>query len=337
MKFDVVIVGSGPAGLFAARELETKFKVALIEKEGAVGHYGNRVINKDVFKALRVSEDTILNYINEISFISPSGLTITTKKEGRGYVISKEKMQQDMFSQLQNTTTFMNSCVKEIDLLRNRVVTNDNVFEFDFLLAADGAHSSIRSQFSQENPIIIKCFYGIFKKSKEPTSCVLSNKFARGFYGWSIDLGDTVEIGLGGFQEPVHHFKDFLKNFFPSTTALINEKRGFIPRSVVKRRVYENCILIGDSTGGEPLMGSSIHKAIDEAKMASKLILENKHPKFYESLWEERFSKEFKFEESVRNKLDHMGDDDIDSFFLKKKEIKSEGLVTGLFKNLVTQ
>lgn len=337
MNFDIIIVGSGPAGLFAARELENDFKVALIEKGPVIGRQGNRVVNKEVFKKLKVDGDCIINQIDNISFISPSGLRIDTKKESRGYVIDKEKMQMDIFSQLQDISSFMNSEVKAISLEKNELKTEKDSFRFKHLLASDGGNSFIRSRISTEAPIMVKCHYRIFNKTDEPTSCILSNKFAHGFYGWSIDMGETVEIGLGSIKEPFFYFRDFMKTYFPSTGSLIKKYGGAIPRSAIEKKVYGACVLIGDSAGGEPLMGSSIHKSIDEAKIASDLILRGEPLSLYETLWKERFSKVFRFEETARRRLDNITDREINEFFSKKRELRSDGLVTGLLKDLINQ
>lgn len=337
MNFDIIIAGAGPAGLFAARELENDFKVALIEKGHVIGQHGNRVVNKEVLKKLKVDEDCIINQIDNISFISPSGLRIDTKKESRGHVIDKEKMQMDIFSQLQDVSTFMSSEVKAISLEKKELKTEKDSFRFKLLLASDGGNSFIRSQISAEAPIMVKCQYGIFNKTDEPTSCILSNKFAHGFYGWSIDLGETVEIGLGCLKEPFSYFRDFMKTYFPSTGSLIKKYGGVIPRSAIEKKVYGACALIGDSAGGEPLMGSSIHKSIDEAKIVSGVILRGEPLCRYETLWKERFSRVFKFEEIARNRLDNITDRKINEFFSKKSELRSGGLVTGLLKDLISQ
>ncbi len=337
MNLDIVIVGAGTAGLFAARELEKDFNVAIFEKNSFIGSYGNRIVNSDVFKKLKVSEDCIINPIDSITFISPSGISIDVDRKNRGYVIDKEKVEKEIHGQLQNTKIFLISPVKSLNFERNKIKTGNGHSKFKFLLAADGAQSFIRSRISKEAPILIKCYYEVFKKGDEKTTCIISNTHTPGFYGWSIDMGDTVEIGIGSFEDPTNYFKGFVKSFFPKRCDVIKKRFGLLARSAIKKRVHGNCIFIGDSSGGEPLMGSSIHKAIDEAKLASEVILKGDSPKSYEELWKGRFSKEFEFENIARKKLDSMKDEEIDNFFRKKCELKSEGLVTGLFKDLINQ
>ena len=337
MNFDVIIVGAGIAGLFAARELEKDFNVAVFEKKASVGSYGNRIVNSEVFKKLKVSMDCMVNPIDSITFISPSGICMDAGRRNRGYVIDKRMVEKEIYEQLQNTKVFLNYTVRSLNLKKNEVKTGNGHSKFKFLLAADGAQSPIRSRISKETPVLIKCYYEVFKRGDEKTTCVISNTHTPGFYGWSIDMGDTVEIGMGSFENPTNYFKSFLKSFFPAKRDVIKKRFGLLARSAIKKSVYGNCIFIGDSSGGEPLMGSSIHKAIDEAKLASEVILNENPPESYEELWKGRFSKEFEFESIVRKKLDRMKDEDIDLFFRKKRKLKSEGLVTGLFKDLINQ
>ena len=103
----------------------------------------------------------------------------------------------------------------------------------------------------------------------------------------------------------------------------------------MERKVFGNCVLIGDSSGGEPLMGSSLHKSMDEARMAAGLLIKGRGMDGYEELWGRRFSEEFKFEDIARGRLEGMQDERIDNFFRGKVEVSGGGLVTGLLKDLI--
>ena len=232
---------------------------------------------------------------------------------------------------------FLNSDINHVDFSKKEINIKGGSFGFDYLLVADGGYSSIGPMISDENLVIIKCYYEILKKTDEKTSCIISNRLTKGFYGWSIDLGEYVEIGMGNTGDPMTQFKDFKNTFFGSSSDVHKKMIGFIPRSFIKRKVYGNCAIIGDSSGGEPLMGSSIHKSIDEARLIATSLRKHGTLDVYEELWQERFSKEYEIQEAIRKKLDNMKDEEIDGFFSKKIKLQGGGLVNNLFKDLITQ
>jgi flavin-dependent dehydrogenase len=149
-----------------------------------------------------------------------------------------------------------------------------------------------------------------------------------------IDLGREVEIGMGCMGDPFRSYGRFLKYFFGPSKRGSRKVFGFIPRTFVEKKVSENVALIGDSTGGEPLMGSSIHKSIDEARLVSDAV-KKVDLGSYEKLWNERFSAEFAMQQKVRDRLDSMNDSEIDNFFSVKRQLKSGGLVNDVFRDLL--
>ncbi len=338
-EFDVVIVGAGISGLHAARQLEDEFKVALVEESSSIGKYGNRVVNRDVFsKQLKkeTGEEIIINSIDEFNFFSPGGKRVIIKEKNRGFIIDKGKAEEEMFKGLGSTFTLLNT--KVIEIKGNELITNNNKIKFNFLVGADGTFSTIRRFVTNEKPIAVNAYYEVVE-GEGLTSCVLAKDIADGFYGWSLDLNGETELGIGSLSGNVHErFKTFVNSFKTLYSSYVPRLRfrGIILRSVVDKKVKDNIALIGDASGGEPLMGSSIHKALDEAEILARAIrkgtLEN-----YEKKWNEKLGKEFKMQEKIREKLEAIENEKLDELFEKNKNLYSEGLVNGLFKELLKE
>ena len=77
--YDAIVVGAGPAGLKAARQLATRrLRVAILEEHHVVGDpvHCTGVLAREAFDEFGLSSDSILNELTTARFISPSGQDI---------------------------------------------------------------------------------------------------------------------------------------------------------------------------------------------------------------------------------------------------------------------
>jgi len=77
--YDAIVIGAGPAGLQAARQLATRrFCVAVLEEHQVVGDpvHCTGVLAREAFDEFSLSTESILNELTTARFISPSGQDI---------------------------------------------------------------------------------------------------------------------------------------------------------------------------------------------------------------------------------------------------------------------
>jgi flavin-dependent dehydrogenase len=81
---DVVIVGGGPAGLYAGRQLaRAGHDVTLLEEHAHIGQpvHCTGVLAREAFEEFGLGSDCVLNNLNTVRFYSPSGDSIEFSTE----------------------------------------------------------------------------------------------------------------------------------------------------------------------------------------------------------------------------------------------------------------
>ena len=351
--YDVVIVGAGVAGLYLSNLLEKNgVDYVTFEKNKKIGKYGNRIISIEAFKKLNVEKSVIRKNIKEMDFLSPSGIKISKKdKKTRGYVVNLSSLEKGLFSNLKNKNKiFLNHPVKNADLNRGLLVVKNNKIRAKIIVFACGVSSNfLNKKFIKNSPRTIFCYTNEIR-GKDKITTIIDNKKAHGFYAWIMPLSESIiEVGFGTDKFKKLSEKGFDETLFsfPRINQYKNSKKikkigGFIPTSIIKKRCGKNWILIGDASGGEALMGGSIHKSADEALLAFNVIKRFIGKKIsslkeYDKTWEKTLGKDFYKQQSIRNILDQASNKELDEVFktVQKNIPDGKGLINELFKNII--
>ena len=351
-KKDVVIVGAGVSGLFLSALLEKiGIDYVTLEKRSRPGKYGNRVINLSAFAKLGGDSGLILTDIKEINFVSPRGHVLSVSSpQPRGYVTNLQLVEEKLLSSISNRSNLLfREPVVDLDMTRGVVRTARHEIEARVVVLAGGLISQPLSTCPDAiRPRVIFCqMYEIH--GQDVVTTVMSNTLAPGFYGWIMPLRDRIEVGIGRDGGAVHRSHDLDTALFSmplireyAGAQRVRKLRGSIPTSVVDRHSGANWALIGDASGGEPLMGASIHKCIDEAALACDVIqrvLTRDEPDMnvYEAIWQQQLGVEMKRQAQLRRMLDASPDDRLDEAFRMAgaEPISGSGLINELFKKIL--
>ncbi|MGM0461879.1 MAG: lycopene cyclase family protein [Fibrobacterota bacterium] len=122
-KYDIAVIGAGPAGLTALKHLlqkDSPFSIALIEKESTYKNTircGEGVWKSTFDKCYTPQPDWIRQTITRARFIAPNKKSAVFEKNNTplGYILNREKMQEDLLRQF--------TAHDQVTLLRGRKVT----------------------------------------------------------------------------------------------------------------------------------------------------------------------------------------------------------------------
>jgi menaquinone-9 beta-reductase len=166
-KFDVAIIGGGPAGSACAISLANKgLKVALIDKATFPrDKICGDALNIDVINQLKLMGENVLKAFENIPQKTASyGIKIFSTKasfamplyhnkvKSCGYVIKRFDFDDFLFQQAKscnNIFCFENTCVEKIEQTEEGIsfMANNNLFTTKMLVGADGAHSIVAKTF----------------------------------------------------------------------------------------------------------------------------------------------------------------------------------------------
>lgn len=270
-KFDIAIVGAGPAGLTLALELEQKFKVLLIDKK--------REPHKLIACAEWVPPNMPVAAVTETVAMDTFYGNKTKIRDFGGKIIDRESWQKGMLESLTETTVNLGLPVTNVE--NARIVTPKGSFEADIVVGADGPLSVVRkSQGLAISPVMpaINVKMKLINKL-DRTLIHFSDTIEKG-YGWVFPKSDIANVGVGAtskISDALEQYKTFLVQNGIVYPEEIQRTAGLIPLYGFSPIVSEKCVMVGDAAGlTDPLTGAGIFQAWDSAKILAGILSDGK-------------------------------------------------------------
>lgn len=350
-KYDIAVVGGGPAGLsaaFAAARLGSK--VILLEKEKGIGQFvrtsGVSWINE--MKKLKIPE-RLYNPIKNFRFISPNN-EITIKGDNHSSCVLDVRSLYQHLSFLaakEGAEIWINSNVSDVlytdtnkKISGLSVNTNKEQVHIKSKLVIDA--TGFNSFIGRKMGYIRKWErYGVGAEYEcycdhsdcETWTLMVGNQYSPAGYAWIFPLArNRVRIGVGiGRPEsnidPVILLNKIIKNKLKPIEELGNIQPveyhfGYIPNQGSRESsVFEGLILVGDSAGqSNPLVLEGIRHAIEFGRVAGQVGAESlsfdcskKSLMKYEKEWKKRLNSKIESALKVQARWIGLSDDQWDN------------------------
>nr|MBP7497910.1 geranylgeranyl reductase family protein [Bacteroidales bacterium] len=259
-KFDIIIVGAGPAGCCCALMLaNTGLKLAIIDKSSfprdkICGDALSFAVLNNLKKLPQGIFDRFLNEFNSklpsygVRFVSPSSEILdidfnspANSSYAPGYISKREDFDFFLFKELKNypnINIIQNCRINDVTYSESiNLITETNLYSAKIVVAADGANSIIRKKLSGN----------IIDKNRQCTGIKAYFKGVSGFregnfielhflkdilpgYFWIFPLPNGMaNVGLGMLNKDIHKNKTILKKQF---TSIISSNTLIAPRFI---------------------------------------------------------------------------------------------------------
>jgi len=305
MKYDVVVVGSGPAGSVTARfAAEKGAKVLMLERRAEVGVpvlCGEGISQKIDNWGMLEGKRWIASKMDGAKIYAPDGTMVTLSKEmagnETGYVVYRDIFDQELARQAAKAGAKIMMKTEATELLMDneqikgvKVKQFDEEFEIeaDIVVGADGVESKV-GQWAGINTVL---------KPNDLETCVqytltnvdykldycefyIGKKIAPGGYVWIFPKGKGIfNVGIGilaSLSESGMALK-LLDNFIENHTELkkgepIRLLAGAAPVAKPVETVKDNLILVGDAARHvDPITGGGLTTALEGGKIAGETI-----------------------------------------------------------------
>jgi len=297
-KYEIVIVGAGPAGLRAAKVLaEAGKKVLILEKNPVIG---SKICAGGAFPKifqLGIPEDLIERKFNLIKIHLAKRTFEIKNQDYLLATIDRKELGQWMAREAEKAGAkiLTNSKVERVE--KDRVILKNNqIIYFDYLIGADGGLSTVRKFLNLPIRFALTFQYTLPQYFENLEIFYQPKLFGAG-YAWIFPHKNSTKIGCGDnlkffsgekLRENFHSWLRKMKINYEGEKlegAIINyDYRGY---------QFGNIFLIGEAAGFvSGLTGGGIYQAlVSGQEIAKKILNPNYRPKINLMLLSQRIQK----------------------------------------------
>jgi len=340
MSFDVLVVGGGPAGLYAAWRLsQAGFSTLVCEEHATIGTpiHCTGVLSAASFDEFPIPREAILNPLTTVQFVSPTGLEMRyTPPTLQAVVIDRAQFDQRLAVQARvaGAEIRLDTRVSSLEITRDAVVANAGGMPVRARLAvlACGASYTLQRRLGLGLPraYLQTAQRELPARTLGDVVIQFGSAVAPGGFAWAVPLdrpdGPHVRVGVMATGKTTGWY-DAMVGRLASWGVHSDGARPrlkFLPLRSISRTFGDRLLVVGDAAGlVKPTTGGGIHYSIVSASLACDVAetalrrdrLGSAALSAYQSGWRRRLSGEFHAQWALRQLAEHMSDRQIDALF----------------------
>src|SRR3989338_1863470 len=347
-KYDVIVVGAGPIGIYASTRLaEAGFSVLVIEEDAQIGkpRFCTGLIGKEAFDQFPLPEGAIEEEFNCASIFSPSGLKLRLKSKSPVYATDRTTFDQSLYRMAKKAgVKFLLNCrclaIKvNNDFTEARVALGgaERTIRAEMIILATGIKYSLHKFVGLTlPPDFLDCSQvQTAGKPMEGIEIYLGNSIAPRSFAWVVPLKkNELRIGMSTYQNSVSFLKTLLKKL--NLKGDFNIMRRPIPLGTIKNTYTDRVLVVGDAAGQvKPTTGGGIYFGLLCADLAAKTIIDafkagdfsGKFLRRYEIKWKKRIEFDLTMGLYLRKLIADFSDEQIEKLIQFSAQEQTQRLI----------
>lgn len=285
-KYDIIVVGAGPAGLECAKVLGNAGKtVLLLEKNKEIGpKVCAGGITRKCFHYLNLQPEIIEGTFTKIVFRTAKKRTVLNFGEDYLYTISRKNLGQWQLNNLNLDFVTIRTSALVTQVEKDLITINGSEkIGYKYLVGADGSNSIIRRYLGLKTELLGVAFQYIIPKKYPDLEIYFDSKLFNVWYSWIFPYYDSTSVGFGYYPRVIP------SNIANKNFATWLEKEGMdVSQSELqvhpincdyRGHFFGNIFLAGDAAGlVSGFTGEGIYQALLSGKEVAKKIINPQYP-----------------------------------------------------------